>query len=577
MIAAATSVAAIVTVLLTPAAAALARRSGTVAKPRADRWHTSPTPMLGGIALATGVIVPLVAFIDRSIAIVLLAAFASTLLGLTDDVRHISPSSKLVGQVLIATGLYLGGVNVEVIPVAPVAFLLTVLWVVGIMNAINLLDNMDGLAAGISLTAASVLLIDTAARNPDAAVIAGVTAGAAAGFLIHNFPPARVFMGDAGSQLLGVLLASTALLQTIGAASSLSLVIVAPIFVLALPIFDVAFVTMTRRLRGSPISRGGRDHTSHRLTALGISERATVLGLYGVAAFLGVLGIVGQTLSPLVLPLLVLSVVGLALFGVFLWQADSMTTQAATTPASRMSRTLSTYARFGFEIGLDVLLLTTAYFTAFAMRFEGVPFSFWSQPFGLTLPIVVAAQLAVLVLLGVYRTLWRHIALEDTVLILRAITLGSAVAALAVFMVLEVPGVSRAAILIDWVLATGFVIGARMFLVWLRRWFARRPRAGDRRVLIIGASDHGELALRLLSRSPQGGFRMIGFLDDDPGKRYRRLAGIPVLGTTSELAAVVRERSIDTVIVATEGGDGAARVREVCQELGLDCREFVFQ
>lgn len=568
--------AAVISALLTPAAGALARRMGAVAHLRPDRWHREPTPLLGGLAIAAAVTLPLSILADRDLAIVLFCAVAAVLLGLVDDLRHIAPPTKLVGQVVIASALYVGGVRVEIVPVQVIAFLLTVLWVVGIMNAINLLDNMDGLAAGISVIAAVVMVIATAERNPDAAMLAALTAGASLGFLVHNFPPARIFMGDAGSQLLGFLLAATALLHTVGAASDVGLVVIAPLFILAMPIFDVALVTVTRRLRGAPISQGGRDHTSHRLSALGLSERATVLMLYAITAALGILGLLAESLSPLVLPLMVLGLVGMVLFGVFLSQVELWPRRSERgRELDSLSGQLSTYGRFGLEVGLDVMLLTTAYFASYAMRFEGAPFAFWADPFVRSLPVIVASQLASLVGFGVYKTLWRHIALEDAALILRAITIGTAGGALLIIGVMQVSGVSRAAFALDWLVSAASVIGARVFAVWLRRWFAARPREGDRRVLVVGANDQGELALRLLSRSPQGGFRLVGFVDDDPGKRYRRLAGIPVLGTTEDLVDLVRDRDIDTVVLATDDPELAARVRSVSAEMGLECREFL--
>ncbi len=564
----------------TPFAGRLAARLNVVAQPRADRWHRRPTPLLGGVSLALATFLPLLALASTSRPVLTVAACAAGAfaLGLLDDVRHLSPPAKLVGQVLVATALFVGGIGVEVVPIPPLAFLLTLLWVVGIMNAINLLDNMDGLAAGVAAIASAALVVAALPGNGSASLIAAAMSGAAVGFLVHNFHPARIFMGDSGSQFLGFLLAAVALLHTVGAASDVGLAIVGPLFVLAVPIFDVVLVTLTRPLAGVPVSRGGRDHSSHRLAALGLNERATVLLLYALTAVLAVVGLVGASLSPLVLPLLTLSVVGLALFGVFLSQvrvAPAADSQAPTPiPRSWLQSKIGTYARFGIEIGLDVVLLITAYYAAFAVRFEGQPYAFWSEPFVRTLPIVVGLQLLTFVLTGVYRTLWRYVSLNDAVLIFRATTVGTTAAALATFAVLSVPGLSRAVFVVDWILVTGLVVGARAFLVWLRHWFATLPREGDRRLLIVGANDHGELALRLLSRARDVSYRLVGFLDDDPGKRYRRVSGVPILGRTDDLAEIARSRQVDTVVIALPDETDVARLRAVCEELGLEHREF---
>jgi FlaA1/EpsC-like NDP-sugar epimerase len=129
---------------------------------------------------------------------------------------------------------------------------------------------------------------------------------------------------------------------------------------------------------------------------------------------------------------------------------------------------------------------------------------------------------------------------------------------------------------LDWMLAVGFLVGSRAFLIWLRHWFASLPRAGDRRVLIIGASDAGSLALRLLSRARDGTYRAVGFLDDDPGKRYRRLGGVPIVGTVADLEAAITRYRVDVVLYANEwpGADDLAGLRETSARLGAEWREF---
>src|SRR3989454_3661045 len=205
---------------------------------------------------------------------------------------------------------------------SPLAYLAAVLWVVGLMNAVNLIDNRDGLAAGIVAIAGIALGVSALPENPTAGIVAGAAAGASLGFLVHNFPPARVFMGDAGSLVCGYLLAAAALLHTASGAANVGLAVLAPLALLALPIFDTALVTTSRRLVGLPISQGGRDHTSHRLAALGLSDRGVVLLLYAIAAFLAGSALLAEEFSGLVFPLFALALIGLALFGVFLYDVD---------------------------------------------------------------------------------------------------------------------------------------------------------------------------------------------------------------------------------------------------------------
>ncbi len=230
--------------LLTPAMSRVATRFGLVSPARPDRWGSRPTPLLGGVAITLAIVLCSAALVPTwwpflAVAAATLAAFG---LGLVDDIRGLRPTSKLVGQVIIASGLALAGVRVEIIPLTPLSFVATLVWVVLIMNAVNLMDNMDGLAAGVVAIAAAVLVVMAGASAPWIAVVSAATVGACVGFLAYNFAPARIYMGDAGSMSLGVVLASLTLLLTNHAASSVGLAVLAPLVALGLPIFDTALV-----------------------------------------------------------------------------------------------------------------------------------------------------------------------------------------------------------------------------------------------------------------------------------------------------------------------------------------------
>ena len=564
----------------TPLFSRLARRMGLVVKPRSDRWSRSSTPLLGGAAVTLAALVVLVALLPASrlsatIVVGLVAAFG---LGLIDDFRNITPSAKLVGQAAIASLLFFGGVRVEIIEFEPVAYLVTVLWVVGLMNAVNLIDNMDGLAGGIVAIAGIGLGISALPENPIAGIVAGAAAGAALGFLVFNFPPARVFMGDAGSLVFGYLLAAAALLHTASGAANVSLAVFAPLAVLALPIFDTALVTTSRRLVGRPISQGGRDHTSHRLAALGLSDRGVVLLLYVVAAVLAVSALLAEAVSGLVFPLFALALIGLALFGVFLYDIDVYGGKRETRDLGPIARELVTFGRFGAEIAFDVVLLSVAYYLAFVLRFEGFTQNVWLYLFVQTVPLVVALQLGSLVLFGAYRTLWRFITLADVLNVLKALAIANIAAAGLILGFAAVLGYPRSGLPLNWLLASAFLIGSRASLVWLRYWFAVRPGVDARRVLIIGATDTGALALRLISRTRGTPYHAVGFLDDDPGKRYRRVAGVPVLGTVSDLESVLYRHRIDLVLYANDlpaSEPGRLEsLKESCARVGAEWREF---
>jgi len=237
-----------------------------------------------------------------------------------------------------------------------------------------------------------------------------------------------------------------------------------------------------------------------------------------------------------------------------------------------------TYGRFGAEIALDLLLFTVAYYMAFALRFDGFAQSVWLSLFVETVPLVVALELAGLVLFGAYRTLWRFITLADVLNVLKGLALANVLAAGIILGVAALQGFPRSGLPLNFVLAGALVIGSRASLVWLRYWFAVRPNADARRVLIIGATDAGALALRLISRTRGTPYRAVGFLDDDPGKRFRRVAGVPVVGTISDLESVLVQHRIDLVLYANDlpfaEPDQRASLEASCTRLGAEWREF---
>ncbi|HKS10619.1 MAG TPA: MraY family glycosyltransferase, partial [Pyrinomonadaceae bacterium] len=274
----------VLALLLTPLVRAFARRTGMVAKPKSDRWHKKPTAMLGGIAIWATVIICYFVFIPRTVygSKILLASTFLFVVGLVDDVLHIKPYQKLIGQVLGAAFVVYYGLSLPWTGSVLLNMALAIFWLIGITNAINLLDNMDGLASGIAIIAAGFLALSFVNSGQfTEALIMLLFAAALLGFLMYNSNPASIFMGDCGSMFVGFFLASSALINVSGGRTrSLLPVLAVPILVLFIPIFDTTFVTVLRKLSGRAASQGGRDHTSHRLVALGMSERHAVWMLY---------------------------------------------------------------------------------------------------------------------------------------------------------------------------------------------------------------------------------------------------------------------------------------------------------
>ena len=252
------------------------------------RWRSDPVPLAGGLAMAGGFAIAVAVFGRSAEGVwpVLGAAGTALAVGLADDLRPLPPLVKLAGQ--LAAGLVLAGAGVRLALPGPsaVAWVATVLWVVVAANALNLFDNVDAAAGGASLIAAVALWLWWAIGSGPS-VLAAALAGAAAGFLAFNLPPARLFMGDAGSHFLGTALAGLTVLDAgragSGSAVPAALVVLVPVVLLAVPLFDVALVAVERWRHGRPIMAGGRDHTSHRLLGLGLGLGLVVVLLSGLA------------------------------------------------------------------------------------------------------------------------------------------------------------------------------------------------------------------------------------------------------------------------------------------------------
>ena len=324
----------LVAVGLTPIVRWVARRGGWVAIPEAEKWHDTPTTLLGGVAIFIGgaMVLAISGGLSAFPARVWAGAGILFVTGLVDDLWGLGPVAKLTTQ-LGSAALVLSA-KLLFAPSAPVWISgpLTVVWVLGLTNAVNLLDAMDGVAASITVLAAVFLGLVAGVQDLGALVVAtAALAGATAGFLVYNVAPARIFMGDCGSLFLGYVLAVLGLgVQGAGGIMGSPLV---PVLILAVPIFDTTFVSITRLQRGQPVTHGGTDHTMHRLVRLGWSERHAPLLLCSGGLLGGVIGLVGQIGPALLFYALVLGAVGMAL-GIGYLLAHRTAHESAPSPHS---------------------------------------------------------------------------------------------------------------------------------------------------------------------------------------------------------------------------------------------------
>jgi UDP-GlcNAc:undecaprenyl-phosphate GlcNAc-1-phosphate transferase len=554
---------------------------GAVASPRPDRWHRSPVPLLGGVAMWIGVVLSL-GWFEGVRALLHPAIIVSTLamgVGIYDDFVRLKPSTKLTAQIALASLAVYSGIVAEWTGSSAFNAIASIAWIVTLTNGFNLLDNMDGLSAGVAVIAALALLGMTDS-SAFAFSVAAALAGAGSGFLLFNFPPATIFMGDSGSLFLGSLLAMLALTRDLNGQTGLVAALGVPVLLLLIPIFDTTFVSISRLLSRRSATMGGRDHTSHRLVAFGFSERQAVLMLYSFAA-LG--GLTAVTLMRVNIPeshlALMMLVVGLTLLAVQLARVRVYGGQdfAALRDARYTPLLIDvTYKRRIFEVLLDVFLVGGTYYAAYVLRFDTELPEYYGY-FVTSLPIVLACHAASYFSAGVYRGVWRQFTLTDLLTHARGIVFGVLSSVMVLVYLYRFEGYSRGVFLIHALCLLVLLPGSRASFRLLQE-MATRHRSGGRRSVIYGAGDGGSLLLRELRNNQAYGLDPVGFIDDGRAKQGQRIAGIPVIGDLDSLPGLIASREIDVVVLSTAKlpPERRERVVALCEESGTELLQFTF-
>jgi UDP-GlcNAc:undecaprenyl-phosphate/decaprenyl-phosphate GlcNAc-1-phosphate transferase len=539
-----------------------ALKLGIVAVPRRDRWHSRPTALMGGIAIYLAFVIGCFIFApDLSRAYpILIAATVLFGVGIVDDIRQLKPYVKLVMQVVAASIVVFGGLRLPgMIWTSWGADFLTIFWLVAITNAINLLDNMDGLAGGISLIACAFLAVTFLVNGQTVeAALPLILAGAIAGFLRFNFNPASIFMGDCGSMFLGFALSGIALLSDFGRARNLVSVLATPVLILTIPIFDTMVVTVTRKLSGRPVSQGGRDHTSHRLVALGMSERRATLLLYLFAALSGAMALAVRQMAIWgALALIVGFALSVLFIGLYVGKVGFYE-QGRDSNQGPVSGTLVdpfgnfSHRRRIVEILLDTVLAALAYYSAYLLRFDGDMPGEQIAIFIRTLPPLVAIQILSFLIGGVYKGIWRYAGVGELARLAVAVFIGSTVCGLAVLFFYKFHGPSRAVFILNGVLLFVFVGASRVSFRLIAALIAGQiqPAPDARPVLIYGAGDRGEILIRELLNNPAYCYQPVGFIDDDARKTGRLLRGYQIF-SSNDLPGLISSHGVSEVLVSS--------------------------
>lgn len=300
----------LISLISTPGVIKLAFKAGAVDVPKDERRiHNKPMPRMGGIAIYISFIISSMAFLrfDRGMIGILAGGSIILIMGIIDDIRPVKALPKLIIQIAAALVLIYFGVTVKSVSIPFIGgdgsiyvkymgIPITILWVVGITNAINLIDGLDGLACGICFISSMTLtIVSLISARYSSMYLTVILSGACLGFLPYNFNPARIFMGDTGSNFLGFILAAISIQGAIKSAAAVAVAV--PILALGLPIYDTLFAMVRRKLNKMPIMEADKGHLHHKLLDLGFTQKQSVLIMYVISTGLGFVSIVAMRVT----------------------------------------------------------------------------------------------------------------------------------------------------------------------------------------------------------------------------------------------------------------------------------------
>jgi UDP-GlcNAc:undecaprenyl-phosphate/decaprenyl-phosphate GlcNAc-1-phosphate transferase len=415
-----------VATVLTGSLVRIAPRHGWVVVPRKDRWSVRVVAQFGGIPIVLAfALTGLLFFRTHENVWIVLLTCGMAVVGWVDDVAGLAPKPKLLGQVLMAAFAVQSGVVHPLTQSHWINFAFTIFWIVGITNALNLLENMDGLAAGVSIIASAQIILLAGPMHTISGLALCMLA-ASAGFLVFNMNPAKVFMGDVGALSIGFFLACASV-KTAEHLSSLGSVLFVPSLALFIPVFDTLLVSVTRRLSGRPISRGGRDHSSHRLVLIGLNERQAVGLLYTIAATAGVMAYLwksswGDLGAGLVGLFLILS----TLFWIYLAKVELPDSWRSPTESEVVSvpRYVQQVVINFAVIVLDAAVICLALYFAYLMKFERLDRVLFGR-YLFAAALSVAIKVPLLLAFGLYRQQWAISRRQDIYPVLKAVLLAA--------------------------------------------------------------------------------------------------------------------------------------------------------
>ncbi len=577
----------LLSLVLTPLVISYAKRIGAIDQPNERKVHKLPIPRLGGVAIYASFFLSLVVsvYLDPSLhtfsglsphtgVMLVISLTLVLLLGIWDDLHPLTPSKKLLGQVIAGTMVYFAGFRISAIthPFSPdlltmgwLDYPATLIWVVGITNAINLIDGLDGLASGVSfIVSITMFAISLLKGDLTTAMMALLLGGAILGFLRYNFSGARIFLGDSGSLFIGFSLAILSIQSSTKGSTAFAIVV--PMLALGLPIMDT-LLSMTRRLLRSILPQQknsasflgklvtmflpDRGHIHHRLIDRGLSHRSVVLVLYVVSCAFGI-GAFAVTITNNFGASLILVTVAIATFiGISQLRYKEMAVlrNGVLLPMYEWPLMNSTI----FQGFLDLGFIVGAFLLAQWLVFPSFSDQGLHQHTFVVLALVTGMQLLIFSVAGLYKGSFRQMGIGDLLKILKTVIAATAVTyTVLAFLPKQFGEINFTLVTLNFYFLLSFVVGARVSFLVLHYISRREHKHGNKNVLVYGADAKGLLIIQRMMHDDTLDYNPVGFLDDDPQLEGKRINGYPIFGGHWRLQRLVHTRKIDEVLIASD-------------------------
>ncbi len=605
-----------ISLFLTPLIRLLSKKANIYDVASERKIHKKPTPVLGGVSIFIAFNLTLwIGFFLNNVYIreflsdkwkpLLFCQIMILALGIVDDIRKLKPRLKFLIQIFAGSLLLFFGIGIYtvsnpfsdgLIHLGLLSIPITILWVVGITNALNLIDGLDGLAAGTSLIVCIGLFgISFLFQNIGISFVSLILAGSVLGFLRYNFYPAKIFLGDSGSLLLGFLLAVLSIQGSSKGATFIAVLV--PILALGFPIMETLLSMIRRFLRsihmlefpdesgkfkalflnGFSMFEADKDHVHHRLLRLGFSHRRVVLILYGLCATLCVFAFLSVTLKNINITLFIGAIVLAFAIGI-----RSLKYQEFKILESGLLLPLFNFPvvnkRF-FQAFFDLFLISASYYFSVILIFSNFG-GYEKNLFIRTLPIVLVIKILIFYVSGLYKRSWFDSSVEDLLMLVKSMVLSSVGSFFILGLVFGISSFQGFVFfLIDFYIAATFIMGYRISIKLVRTLYNRNPRDKGKKVLIYGAGHRGSIALDEIKNNGLHFLSPIGFIDDDIRKKGTIFHNYPILGPFEDIEELVMKNDVAEILVSTDkiGKERIHRLIDFCRQKGIIMRQFEFR